>query len=428
MTRAVVRTAFTNLRSRPLQTGLTGLVLLASAATLTLALNLRRGADAPFERAFAATNGAHVVAVADRASTDLAPLTREPGVVGSSGPDPLVFHRASFRGRPGERLMLLGLTRRHAVGRPVLTAGRWLGGDSSDEVVLEHSFARSKQLGVGDTAHMAVRGRTVDLAVVGVALTTGRGPYPNWNPGLAWIPNGTLAALGARPSELHGVLGLKLADAAASGAFVTRAGRLYSSGVHFYDWREVRADVAQRTREQSVVLQAFGLFALLAVGLIIANAIGGRVLAQFREIGLLKAIGFTPRQVTALFLTEQLALGLTAALAGSALGAAASAPFLRQSARVLGTPAANAFDPATLALSVAGVCAVVAAFTILPAWRAAGSGPCARSRPGSRPPSASRRGSPTSWYGCACPRRSPSGSRTPLRAGGGRCSRSRASR
>lgn len=44
----------------------------------------------------------------------------------------------------------------------------------------------------------------------------------------------------------------------------------------------------------SPFLLAFSVFALLASALIIANLVGGAVIAGTHEIGIMKSVGFTP--------------------------------------------------------------------------------------------------------------------------------------
>ena len=119
------------------------------------------------------------------------------------------------------------------------------------------------------------------------------------------------------------------------------------------------------------MLGSASLAALLAVGFIIANAIGGRILASRRDIGLLKAAGFTPGGVTALFVVENLIVAGAASIVGTAVGIALSPLLLaadRQPARDRHARAgcgSSRSRPASL-----GVVAVVCLFTALPAWRA----------------------------------------------------------
>ena len=56
----------------------------------------------------------------------------------------------------------------------------------------------------------------------------------------------------------------------------------------------------------------------------IATFVGARVLARRRELALLKAAGFTPRQLMLLALLENLVIGAGAALVGVAPGATAA--------------------------------------------------------------------------------------------------------
>ena len=61
-----------------------------------------------------------------------------------------------------------------------------------------------------------------------------------------------------------------------------------------FDWRTQRADLTDDSRRLLTILQTTTLLALLAAAFTLATAIGGRVLAQRRQIGLLRAIGLRP--------------------------------------------------------------------------------------------------------------------------------------
>ena len=133
------------------------------------------------------------------------------------------------------------------------------------------------------------------------------------------------------------LLELQLADRDASGAFVDGVRRRYRpDAVEAWDWRQDRQDVIDRTSTSSVVLGSASLAALLAVGFIVANAIGGRILASRRDIGLLKAAGFTPGGVTALFVVENVILARAAGVVGTALGIALSPLMLEPTATCWG--------------------------------------------------------------------------------------------
>ena len=76
-------------RRRRLQTAVIGLVVFVSAVTIVIALSELAAAANPFGSAFAAQNGAHLVAAFDSAQvsvTRLEQTARQPGVTAAAGP------------------------------------------------------------------------------------------------------------------------------------------------------------------------------------------------------------------------------------------------------------------------------------------------------------------------------------------------------
>src|SRR5207302_2939881 len=68
------------------------------------------------------------------------------------------------------------------------------------------------------------------------------------------------------------------------------------------------------------VLIAFSVFALAATAAIVANLVTGIVISAYREIGIMKAVGFTPRQVVAVFELQILIPAAAACLVGIPAG------------------------------------------------------------------------------------------------------------
>jgi ABC-type antimicrobial peptide transport system permease subunit len=78
---------------------------------------------------------------------------------------------------------------------------------------------------------------------------------------------------------------------------------------------------------------------LIVVFAVVAILVDARASAQHREIGLLKAVGLTPRQVTAVFALEAAALGLIAVVIGFTVGALLAPRLAAPSAETtLGSP------------------------------------------------------------------------------------------
>src|SRR4051812_35549631 len=129
---AALRVIRADLRARPLNTALTGLVIAFTLGALVVTLHGRATLDAPYDRLFDATNGAHVTAV----SSDTAALRRvagRPGVVAYEGPRPIIGVPVNGR---ADGIGLIGLPRTHArIEDPVILEGRRIHGPG--EVVLQ---------------------------------------------------------------------------------------------------------------------------------------------------------------------------------------------------------------------------------------------------------------------------------------------------
>ena len=97
---------------------------------------------------------------------------------------------------------------------------------------------------------------------------------------------------------------------------------------------------------------------------------GGRVAEQSRRVGLLKAVGSSPRLVAGVLLAEHLAVALAAAAAGLAAGWLA-APLLSSPADgLLGVPGAPSLTIATVGIVTLAALAVALLATLGPASRA----------------------------------------------------------
>jgi putative ABC transport system permease protein len=122
----------------------------------------------------------------------------------------------------------------------------------------------------------------------------------------------------------------------------------------------------------TLAVGAIGAISLAVAGLGVMNLMLVSVSERTEEVGLLKAVGATRRQVQALFLTEAVLLTTTGALAGLALGFGLVRGFVAL------YPAFPAAPPAWAVVSVLVLSlAVGALFGVLPARRATALDPVA---------------------------------------------------
>jgi putative ABC transport system permease protein len=389
----VSRLAARDLRRRPIEGALLLLAIMAATTTLTLGLALHGVTDKPYDKTREATAGPDVVAGADPTPPEfggqpanlagLKALANAQGVARSSGPFPVAWTTLKADGETVTVRAEGRETTPASVNQPKLTQGSWV---RDGGVVVEAAFADALGIEVGDS--ITLKGRT--FRVVGIAVTAAAPPYPDaclgfcgpkpGDAGLAWFTRADVRSL-ASAGSLSYVSYLKLADPAAAGAFVAKHNPPINapSGINPSDpsppflvsWQSIKQQSAQLVATQRrVLLTGAWLLGLLAVASV-AVLVGGRMADQIRRVGLLKAVGGTPRLVAAVLLAEYVVVALFAAAAGLALGRLSAPLLIDSSAGMLGSAAPPPLTLSTVGVVTAVALAVAVAATFVPAVRAA---------------------------------------------------------
>jgi putative ABC transport system permease protein len=340
MTWMLCKLAFGGIRSRRLASALTIVIAGAAAATIVVALEVRSSGVDPWERTFDAANGAHVLAFAP-SRADARALSTLPGVDEHAEPIPLATATVVAHGS-SEVVELAGLSGRSAVNAPVRTEGSGL---RAGGIVLERSFAEAIGVGVGADVEVATTRGTLELQVLGRAVLPSQPRFPRRNPGLAWVTRATLERVVPDRGRWRWSEALRLSNPTDSIAFTERAAaslpeRAQRSGnFSFATWQDQRDDALRDAQPMQVILTMFTILLLVVAFVVVGILVGARASAQYREIGLLKAAGLTPRQIGAVGALESGALGLVATVLGFALGATLAPRLAAASAEtLLGSP------------------------------------------------------------------------------------------
>jgi putative ABC transport system permease protein len=367
-----------DIKRRPVNAALLLVMIVTTTTTLTLGLSLRRVTDSPFARTRAATKGPDVVAEivpgagAAPVARQFAPLIRAPGVVGTAGPYPVTFARLSA---PAVNVQAQAEGRAlapSAIDQPALSSGTWIrpGG-----VVIERAFAAALRVHAGET--IRVNGRS--FRVAGIAASTAQCFYPVTTPGVIWLSRGDAERLATPRRPLGYVLDVKLRNPSAADAFVNGpiGNTFFSTGTNsdavssLNSWEGIEHDdfrvVAVDQKAMVIMSSLLALLALASIGV----AVGGRMAEQTRRVGLLKAIGATPRLVAVVLLAENLLLAVAAAAVGVVVGHLL-APLLTNAGNgLLGTSATPPVTASDVAEVLAIAVAVASAATVAPAVRGA---------------------------------------------------------
>jgi putative ABC transport system permease protein len=372
--RAIWKKAWADIRRRKLQGLIVASVALLASAVMSLAVSLLTASASPYRTAFESQNGGHVVVDFDSrfATADQVAATAQSHLVTAhGGPWP----EAALPFQAGTAKVQLNVLAREdpgGVDSLRLVKGRWL--QRPGEIVLAQSMADAQGLKVGDMVLEVGGAEGVPLRVVGLALDVDSGPYPNFLTQPAWVVAGQLDAM-APPGTLgRGYVMVYRLTNAATDADINKAVASITSGLPS---GALAGSLSYRFIEQifsltnSVILTfliAFGVIALAASGLVVANVVAGAVLAGYREIGITRALGFSPAQSVVGIMLTILLPALGGVVLGTPLGLLLSEPLLQQSFHALGLPAPGASPLAVLPALL--VLLVMAVGSLLPAVRA----------------------------------------------------------
>ncbi|MFG2651838.1 ABC transporter permease [Streptomyces sp. NPDC048436] len=351
---------------RRVQTVVIAVATMMAVASAVVAGALIVASNAPFDHAFAQQRGAHISAQFDpaKASTARIAATEQvDGVTASAGPYPsqTIKPMAPGGGRMPS-LTLSGRTGPHAdVDDLDLKSGRWAA--RPGEIVLSESMA-GPAFEPGSTLKTSDSAGATTLKVVGTAVSVSRTAD-------AWATPEQVTALASEEGRLTSQVLYRLDSAGTKDEIAEGRAKLTAAvpsgallGTQSYLDTKRAAD--QGAAPTIPFLIAFGVLGIAMSVIIVGSVVSGAVGTSLRRIGILKAIGFTPREVVRAYVAQALIPAGAGIALGVVLGHLLAVPLLEDTEEVYGTaPLAvtwwvDAVVPAA-ALLVVGVAALVPA-------------------------------------------------------------------
>ncbi|MEV8530731.1 ABC transporter permease [Streptomyces sp. NPDC051211] len=364
---AVWRASRGAVKRRRVQTVVIGLVVLCSTLTVLLALTLLGAASAPFERMYAKQRGAHAVATYDAAKVSgaqLADTARRPGIQAAAGPfgQTVLQTPKGWLWMPGGPLAVVGRADPAGpVDRIELLEGRWA--TAPGEIVVNWSVQGTPNPELLGTQLPAAG--AAPLTVVGFAVSASHSAG-------AWVTPDQMAAL--HPAALQMLYRFTdagtdrqveagLAEATAG----LPEGALTTSQSHL----ALKRAFSEQADAYLPFISVFGILGLLVSVLIVGNVISGAVVSGYRHIGVLKALGFTPNQVVAVYLTMVFVPAAVGSVLGTLAGALLAEPVLQMAFSGVETGQASiGLSPWIPVGCLLGMPALVLVTALIPALRA----------------------------------------------------------
>ena len=351
---------------RRVQTVVIAVATMMAVASAVVAGSLMVAANAPFDHAFAKQHGAHVTAQFDPAKASAAQLgdTGElDGVTASAGPFPSTsIHPVDPEGGQLPALTLVGRSDPHGdVDDLDLKSGRWAA--KTGEIVLSASLT-GPALKVGSTLKTSDAADSQTLTVVGFAVSASKTAD-------AWATPAQVGALASKDSPVTSQMLYRFDSAGTKGQIAADRKKLAAavpSGALLgtESWLDAKHDADHGAAPTIPFLIAFGVLGIVMSVIIVGSVISGAVGTSLRRIGILKAIGFTPREVVRAYVAQALIPAGAGIALGVVLGNLLAVPLLEDTESVYGTGSltvawwVDVVVPAA-ALLVVGIAALVPA-------------------------------------------------------------------
>ncbi len=384
---AVLVKAMSDLRRRRLQAAVVFVTALLAVATGTMSLTLLSQTRDPYQAAFEAQKGAHLQVRFD-GQTDRAALARTPALLGASafggpyaGTDlqlkfgnqklqyPLVSQKAALAtfGRDNPRGDIEQLR---------ISSGRWP--SSASEIALTRSFADLNHISVGDQLKVVSVPQEPVLSVSALVVDIDEGTA-DLNTQRAWVLSSAIASLTAKDSSYYQMLYRFATDPTSAqlqaDLDTLRASLPPGSVLSSVNYVLIRTLFDGSNQAFTTVLLIFSVIALAGTAAIVSNLVTGIVISAYREIGIMKAVGFTPFQVVSVFVLQVLIPAAAACVVGIPAGTILAQPLVANSFQALGLDYQPSWSVALDLLALVVALLIVALAALVPAVRAGGLKP-----------------------------------------------------
>lgn len=353
-------------RRRPVQTVVLAVVVLLSTTMIVVALGFLVASSGPFDQGYARQSGAHLVGAFDRTKVsddELARAARQPEVAAVAGPFGQVTAAVQVEDGPALDLAVVGRADPDGpVDRLDVWKGRWATGN--DEVVLAQNPVADPpgEVPYRIGAKLALRDGPT-LIVVGFASSVSGSAE-------AWVTPARLAGLHPTTTQMLYRFTRSATDAdVAAGRRAVTTGVPSGALVGSRSYLTLKASVVAEAATVAAFLITFGVISLAVAVLIVANVVSGAVVSGYRHIGVLKALGFSPAQVLAVYLVMVSVPAVVGCVLGTVLGNVLARPLLTYAFRSFGAGEVGV-SPWVDVATLLGMPVVVALSALVPALRA----------------------------------------------------------
>lgn len=184
----------------------------------------------------------------------------------------------------------------------------------SNGILIGETLSRKYGVNMGDSLPITSgTGTTRTFKVVGI-FRTGRGGYDERN---AFVTLPRAQALLGQPNRINSII-MKLDDAQQARTLAAKIETAISYKTE--SWQEQSEDMLSTLVIRNIIMYTVVSAVLLVAAFGIYNVISTVVLEKQRDIAILKSMGFEPRDIQIIFVSQGIMLGVAGAAAGMPLG------------------------------------------------------------------------------------------------------------
>ncbi len=245
-----------------------------------------------------------------------------------------------------------------------LLAGRWLHSDDTNAVVLNHmTLGQLPGVQVGDAITLSLEGSPTRWQVVGIVEEVG-------SPGVAYVTDRAFSRVAGRGGQVRMLRIATTAGSPEARTSVIRAleRRLEAEQVSVeavVPLAVLRTAMGDHIAVLINMLLAMAGVMIVVAGLGLASTMGTNVLERTREIGVMKTVGATPRQIAKLVVAEALIVAVLSWFAAAIL----AVPLSALVGKTVGTLAFRVRLPLVIdSGATAGWLALVVPIAVIAAW------------------------------------------------------------
>ena len=346
--------AWANIKKKKGETFLIALTILVSIIAMEVSMGLLSGLHRPFETMAAQTNAPHIMvfynAMKHATPAMITWFEAQPETEEVVPPAP-IFQTSSDTVSGDRKLeKSLMLTEDSAPGRHAFRVLNSLSHPAPaaltpgpGEIWVPLQFAKAKNLKLGDSIGFPTSAGMQQLQVTAFVLD----PYfstSNISPTRCWVRSGALLEWLPLSGLDTRYLGVRLKDAAETAAVETRFKSSFSGDLEGWTLTYPMAKLAYGIflNILSVALLIVALMALFIAVSMMAATITSAIYANYKNIGILKAQGFTPRNITTVFMGQYLLIGAVCLPLGMVIGMLITQGIFQSIAQSMGLSALGA--------------------------------------------------------------------------------------